>query len=68
MSGYNLTFYVVFLYNLFVRIDKMEYLKVSDISEKWNIKERKITDLCREGRIAGAKKIGNVARDTFLPE
>lgn len=36
----------------------MEYLKVSDISEKWNIKERKITDLCREGRIAGAKKIG----------
>ena len=36
----------------------MEYLSVHDMSEKWNIKERKLTAFCRDNRIAGAKKIG----------
>ena len=36
----------------------MEYLYVHEISKKWHMKERKITDLCREGRIAGARKVG----------
>ncbi len=36
----------------------MEYLSVHDMSEKWNMKERKLTSLCRDNRIAGARKIG----------
>lgn len=36
----------------------MEFLDVHEISKKWNMKERKITDLCRENRIAGARKNG----------
>ncbi len=35
----------------------MEYINVHDISEKWDVKERKVTQLCRDGRIAGARKI-----------
>ena len=36
----------------------MEYKTVHEISEKWKMKERKITDFCREKRIAGARKEG----------
>ena len=36
----------------------MEYISIHEISEKWNMKERKVTAFCREGRIAGAKKFG----------
>ncbi len=35
------------------------YLKISQISEKWGIKERRINTLCLEGRIEGAVKWGN---------
>ena len=35
------------------------YLKISEISEKWGIKERRINTLCLEGRIDGAIKFGN---------
>ncbi|GFI51237.1 hypothetical protein IMSAGC020_02447 [Lachnospiraceae bacterium] len=35
------------------------YLKISEISEKWGIKERRINTLCLEGRIEGAIKFGN---------
>ena len=35
------------------------YLKISDVSEKWGIKERRINTLCHEGRIDGAIKFGN---------
>ena len=38
----------------------MEYLSVQDISNKWNISKRRIQILCREGRIDGAKMIGNM--------
>lgn len=35
------------------------YLKISEISEKWGIKERRINTLCLEGRIEGTIKLGN---------
>lgn len=35
------------------------YLKISEISKKWGIKERRINTLCLEGRIKGAIKFGN---------
>ena len=35
------------------------YLKISEIAEKWGIKERIINTLCLEGRIDGAVKFGN---------
>lgn len=35
------------------------YLKISDVSEKWGIKERRINTLCLEGRIEGTIKFGN---------
>ena len=36
----------------------MNYLDVREISKNWNIPERKVTALCRDGRIIGAKKSG----------
>ena len=48
----------------------MEYLSVGEISAKWHMKERKITSLCREGRIVGAKKISNtwfIPNDSIKP-
>lgn len=38
----------------------MGYLKVKQLSEKWGISERRIINLCREGRIDGAKKNGMI--------
>ena len=35
------------------------YLKISEIAEKWGIKERRINTLCLESRIEGAVKFGN---------
>ena len=34
-------------------------LKISEVSEKWGIKGRRINTLCLEGRIEGAVKFGN---------
>ncbi|MDO5292774.1 MAG: N-6 DNA methylase [bacterium] len=48
----------------------MEYLSVQDVSNIWNISKRRIQVLCREGRISGAKMIGNmwvVPEDTERP-
>lgn len=36
----------------------MEYIDVHSAAKKWNMTERRITALCRDGRIVGAKKIG----------
>lgn len=36
----------------------MEYLSVSQVAEKWGIKQRRIRVLCVEGRIPGAYKVG----------
>jgi len=37
----------------------MEYLSISQASEKWGISGRRIQTLCTEGRITGATKIGS---------
>lgn len=36
----------------------MEYLNVTKVAERWGITERRVTLLCRDGRIIGAKKVG----------
>ena len=38
----------------------MEYLPIQELSGKWNISKRRIQVLCKEGRIFGAKMIGNM--------
>ena len=48
----------------------MEYLSIHEMSKKWNIKERKLTAFCRDGRIDGAKKIGKewmIPSDSIKP-
>ena len=40
--------------------EKMEYLTTSQIAEKWNISRRRVSKLCSEGRIEGAKHMGNL--------
>lgn len=37
----------------------MEYLSISQVSDKWGITGRRIQTLCSEGRIIGAVKIGS---------
>ena len=46
--------------NLIIGEKSMDYLSIHDISNKWNISKRRIQILCREGRINGAKMIGNM--------
>ena len=36
----------------------MEYIDVHSAAKKWDMTERRVTALCRDGRIIGAKKIG----------
>ena len=36
----------------------LEYLSVRQAMEKWHMTDRRVTALCREGRIPGAKKTG----------
>lgn len=38
----------------------MEYLSIQDYTDKWNISKRRIQILCKEGRIPGAKIVGNM--------
>lgn len=38
----------------------MGYLSIQDISDKWNISKRRAQILCKEGRVDGAKMIGNI--------
>ena len=38
----------------------MEFVSIQEISNKWNISKRRVQILCSEGRISGAKKIGNM--------
>jgi len=37
----------------------MGYLSIKQTSEKWSLSVRWINDLCKEGRIPGAVKIGS---------
>ena len=38
----------------------MEYLSVTQVSEKWGISGRRIQILCKDNRIPGAIRIGNI--------
>lgn len=49
----------------------MELLTTTEIAEKWNISRRRVTTLCREGRIEGAILRGNtwlIPEDAKKPE
>lgn len=37
----------------------MEYLSIKQTSSKWKVSIRRINELCHEGRIPGAVKIGS---------
>ena len=37
----------------------MEYLTITQVSERWGIKQRRIRVLCTENRIEGARKVGS---------
>lgn len=48
----------------------MEYINVREAANRWNESERRVTSLCRSGRIIGAKKSGNawlIPSDTPKP-
>lgn len=38
----------------------MEYLTSKEIAQKWEISSRRVTTLCRDGRIGGAIQKGGV--------
>jgi DNA (cytosine-5)-methyltransferase 1 len=49
----------------------MELLTTTEMAEKWNISRRRVTTLCKEGRIEGAILRGNtwlIPEDTIKPE
>ena len=49
----------------------MGYLSIRQTSEKWNLSARWINDLCSEGRIQGAVKIGSywaIPEDAIRPK
>jgi len=37
----------------------MEYLSITQTSEKWGLSKRRIQVLCQEGRLPGAIKVGS---------
>ena len=43
----------------------MDYLTTHEVAEKWGISRRRVSKLCQEGRIEGAKLMGKV---WFVPE
>ena len=38
----------------------MEYIDIQKAAQKWALSERRLTALCREGRIPGARKVGKL--------
>lgn len=49
----------------------MEYSTIQQIAKKWNISERRVQILCRDGRIEGARKFGKawaIPADANKPE
>lgn len=38
----------------------MEYVSIQEIADKWEMSKRRVQVLCKEGRIEGAKMIGNM--------
>ena len=49
----------------------MELLTTTEMAERWNVSRRRVTTLCREGRIEGAILRGNtwlIPENTKKPE
>lgn len=49
----------------------MDFITTSEMAEKWNISRRRVTTLCKEGRIEGAILRGNtwlIPEDAKKPE
>jgi len=49
----------------------MNYITTKEVSEKWGITTRRVTKLCKEGRIDGALMMGNIwviPKDSPRPE
>ena len=69
MSKNTLTFASI-RHKMYMLVIFMEYISIHEISEKWKMKERKVTAFCRENRIAGARKIGKtwmIPSDAMIP-
>ena len=39
--------------------ERMEYLSITQTSEKWGLSKRRIQVLCQDGRLPGAMKVGS---------
>ena len=53
------------------RNESMEYLTTSEMAEKWNITRRRVSVLCKDGRIEGAVLKGKtwlIPSNTEKPE
>ena len=49
----------------------MDYLTSAQLTEKWNVSQRRIAVYCKEGRIEGAVLLGRmwmIPKDTKKPE
>ena len=49
----------------------MEYISVKDIANQWGVTSRWVLMLCKDNRIVGAKRIGNmwvIPEDTQRPK
>ena len=38
----------------------MDYISAAEMAKRWNVSKRRVTILCKEGRIPGAKILGNI--------
>ena len=58
-------------FSTFYGVFDMEYVSTSEIAKIWDISRRRVTTLCREGRIEGAVFAANtwlVPKDAKKPE
>jgi hypothetical protein len=46
--------------NGFSEVFDMDYLSVKEIANKWHVSARWVLMLCKDNRIEGAKRIGNM--------
>ncbi len=56
--------YIAITTNAWVRIIGMNYIKVSDAAQRWNITTHRVQEYCKGGRIPGAFRFG---RDWMIP-
>ena len=73
MRNIILIVFIVYKATLFITKKEtiVEYVSTTEIAKKWNISRRRVTTLCREGRIKGAIFTANtwiVPKDAKKPE